>query len=150
MLSLLCDHEHPLVDSLVDYYKSHSGQVHLVVELLHDNLKLRDLLVEDVISHSLSDSISVDDDLVWQLLVPGLEALKGLSHADIKLLLDNLLTLGLKNDIGIVLGVEIVGGGSETYNGLSSSMAHINTDDHNLILGHELWHSHFDGGSSDL
>lgn len=55
--------EHSLVDSLVDHNKSDGWHRELVVEWLDCFLELGDLLGDDLVSHLLSDTVSVDDDL---------------------------------------------------------------------------------------
>jgi len=60
--------EHPLVDSLVDNDKSDwRNTSELVVEWLENFFELRDFLLDDLVSHSFSDSVSVDDDLAWKV-----------------------------------------------------------------------------------
>ena len=55
--------EHSLVDSLVHNDKSECRHCKLVVQRLNRGLELSDLLGNDLVSHLLSYSIHVDDDL---------------------------------------------------------------------------------------
>ena len=62
-LSVSVLNEHSLVDSFVHYYKSEGWHRELVVQRLDRCLELSNLLGNDLVSHLLSYSVSVDDDL---------------------------------------------------------------------------------------
>lgn len=93
--------KHPLVDSLVDYDQSDWwDSCDGVVDRLQHLLELRDLLLNDLISHSLTNTISVDDDLRWKIaLILIRKALDGVDHASIEILFHNLLILCLDDDV---------------------------------------------------
>lgn len=55
--------EHSLVDPFVHNHKSEIWHGELVVEWPHSFFELSDLLRDDLVSHLLTDTISVDDDL---------------------------------------------------------------------------------------
>lgn len=150
MFSFFCDHEHSLIDSFVNNNKSNRWNAQLVIRILENLLELRDLFFNNFISHSFSNTVSVNDDLVWKLIVSSLVAIKSLLHGLIKLLLNNFFTLALQDDVRIVLSKKIVSGSCEPNNRLSTSMADVNSNYHHLIFSHELRHSHLDRGSSDL
>lgn len=60
--------EHSLVDSLVDNHESDGRDAsQLVVNRFESFLELRDFLQNNLVSHSFSNSISVDDDLAWEV-----------------------------------------------------------------------------------
>lgn len=133
-------HEHPLVDPLVDHGQGHGRRAaDLVVQGLKGLLELADLLVDDLLSHLVTDSISVDDDLGWPLtLMAVLELLNGSDKASIEVLLNQLLVLLLDDNVRVVLGLMRVGSGAEAHDTLLSGMADIDSDDHDLLLVHEL------------
>ena len=59
--------EHSLVDSLVDNDKSDwRRSTNLIVERLKSFLELCDLLIDDLLSHLLSNSISIDEKFRWR------------------------------------------------------------------------------------
>lgn len=56
-------HEHSLVDSLVDHDESNLWRTQVVELLLKHGSQLLDLVVNDLLPHSVSNSIPEDDDL---------------------------------------------------------------------------------------
>lgn len=61
--------EHPLIDPLVDHnQRDLDWRCRLVVEGRESFLELCDLLVQDLVSHLLTHTIPVDDDLGWELI----------------------------------------------------------------------------------
>lgn len=89
--------EHTLVDPLVNNDQSNWRNTgDLVVERLEHLLELPDFLFDDLISHSLADSVSVDDNPLWILVVMVLgKRLYGLLHTLIKIGLNKFLPLFL-------------------------------------------------------
>lgn len=143
--------EHPLVDPLVDDDKGDWRRSRrLVVKRFQSILELLDLFGNDLISLLLTNTISVDQELVWQFTTMfDLEGLDGAEDASIKLYFDKLLTLWVDDHVTVVFGLSLIGGGSETDHRLLSSMADIDTNDHDLLL-HELWPFHSKGLTSHL
>lgn len=150
LLSFLGEHEHPLVDSLVDDNKSHRRLTKLVVRVLENLLELRDFLIYDLISHALSNTVSVNDDLVWKSSVSSLITVKCLLHGLVELLLNDFLTFALDDDVRVVLGEKIVSSCCKSNDRFTSSMANIDTNDHDFVFGHEFWHSHLKRCASNL
>ena len=89
--------EHTLVDPLVNYDQSNGRNLSdLVVEWLEHLLELPDFFFDDLVSHTLADSISVNDNPLWILVVMVLgKRLYGLHHALIKISLNKFLPLFL-------------------------------------------------------
>jgi hypothetical protein len=102
--------EHSLVDSFVDNYKSDGRLRELVVKWLDSFFELSDLLSNDLVSHLLSNSVSVDDDLRREgsLVFVG-KGFDSTNQASVKILFDNLLVLLLDDDVGEVRGAGSVG-----------------------------------------
>lgn len=102
--------EHSLVDSFVDNDKSDGRLRELVVKWLDSFSELMDLLLNDLVSHLLSNSVSVDDDLrrVGSLVFVG-KGLDSTDQASVKILFDNLLVFLLDDDVGEVRGAGSVG-----------------------------------------
>ena len=95
-----CD-EHSLVDSFVHDNKSDwRWATDLIVEWLEGLLELSNLLLNDLVSHLCSNSISVDEDLSWLLtfVVVG-KAFDCFDQASVEIFLDKLLVLGLDDDV---------------------------------------------------
>lgn len=137
-LSVSALDEHPLVDSLVHDDESDLRRVHLVVERLDSFLELLYLFVNDLRELSFTNSVSVDDDLVWQRsIVLGRETSESVLHALVEVLSDEFLALWLDDDVTVGTCALSVVGGDETNDGLLSSVTDINSDDHNVLLGHE-------------
>lgn len=62
--------EHSLVDPLVNHNESDFDWLcQLVVKRLESFFELSDLLVEDLVSHLLTYTVPVDDDLSWKLVL---------------------------------------------------------------------------------
>jgi hypothetical protein len=102
--------EHSLVDSFVDNYKSDGRLRELVVKWLDSFFELSDLLSNDLVSHLLSNSVSVDDDLRREgsLVFVG-KGFDSTNQASVKILFDNLLVFLLDDDVGEVRGAGSVG-----------------------------------------
>ena len=73
-------------------------------------LELGDLLGNDLVSHLLSYSISVDDDLGWihSIVLRG-ELLQSTDKASVKVIFDDFLVFPLDNDVGPVLSTLCIG-----------------------------------------
>lgn len=95
--SLGCLDEHALVDPLVNYYESDWWDTgDLVVEWLEHLLELSDLFLDDLLSHTFADTISVNDNPLWVLVVMVLgKRLHGLHHTLIKISFHKFLPLFL-------------------------------------------------------
>lgn len=63
----------------------------------------------------LTETISVDNDLIWQPFMVHIEVLERVAEASVKVLLDNLLILGLKDDVRVVTCEMLVGCRHEAY-----------------------------------
>jgi len=138
-LSMTVLNEHPLVDPFVHNNKGNGWHWEFVVERLNCLLELGDFLGNDLVSHLLSYSISVDDDFGWiNPFVLFTKGFNGVHQTSIKVLFDNFLILLLDNDVREVRGALSIGWGCETNNRLLTSMTHIDTNDHDSLLLHEL------------
>ena len=104
--------------------------------LLGDDLvELVELFVNDHLSHGITDTISVDEDVVWELAIvvvsesleSALEVL--LEHARA----DDLLTfLTLRARLSVVLAHVLIVGGAEANDALLALVADVDTDEHGL------------------
>ena len=109
--------KHSLVDPLVDDDKSELRFVSgLVVDLLADVPHLADLLTNNVLLHAFTDSIAENHNLLGEASDVGSELLESSGHTGIKLSLDDLLILGLDDEVAEVGGASLVGGGSKADN----------------------------------
>ena len=77
----------------------------LVVHHVDDLLELSDLLLDDLPSHSISDTISVDDEVIWEhsLRMSLLKCLDGLLQSFCQVGVNNLLTFLLEDLVRVVL-----------------------------------------------
>ena len=103
--------EEPLRDPLVDHDNSDGwlgcGRV---VQLLNSLLKLRYLSLEDLVSHSIADTISVDYEVCRELtVVVAGEDLDCIFYGIFHLILHDLLTLLLNQEVRVVLTKLFVG-----------------------------------------
>lgn len=122
----------------------------MVVKRFQSILELLDLFGNDLFSLLLTNTISVDQELVWQFTIMfDLEGLDGVEDASVKFYSNELLTLWVDDHVAVVFSLSLVGGSSETDHRLLSSMADIDTNDHDLLL-HELWPFHSEGLTSHL
>ena len=128
--------KHPLMDPLVHDSKCDCWWICcLVVERRKSCLKLSDLLRDDLVSHLLANSISVDNDLgrIVSAIVFG-KTLDGTIDAFIEVLLDKLLEFLLNEESAEVLCLLFVNRSTETNHGILTSMTDINSDDHDSLL----------------
>ena len=95
--------EDSLVNSLVHNNQSNVwDRAESVVEWLKSFLELLDLTCNDLVSHGFTDSISVDDDLVWIRPIVSLGiSLDSISDASVQILLDKFLILGLNYNVAV-------------------------------------------------
>lgn len=133
--------EEPLSDSLVDNDQSVLWQNWLLcwietVLLLYDLLKLFKFVSDNLGSHGVADTISVDEDVIRQLsLVVISECLEGA----LKVLLENtradnfLALLSLWTSLGVVLAHVLIIGSAETDDTLLTLVTNINTYKHCLL-----------------
>jgi len=104
--------------------------------LLHDLVELLELVADDLSSHGIADSVSVDEDVVWELativvaesLECALEVFLENTGAD-----DLLALLALGTSLGVVLAHVLVIGGAEANDTLLALMANVDADKHRLI-----------------
>ena len=150
-LSISVSNKHPLVNSLVHNYESEGRLGHLIVKRLDGCLELSDLLLHDLVSHLLADTIPVDDNLCWVGSLVGLgELLESTDKASVKVLLHNLLVLLLNDDVGEILSALWICRGSKPDHRLLTCVANINTNYHHSLLLHESWHLDSHGLTTDL
>jgi hypothetical protein len=107
--------EHSLVDPLVHDDQSDLRRIHLVVLLKKSKLNLSHLLVDTMLHLLLTETISEDYDLIRQPFMVENEFIECLAEASVKVLLDNLLVLGLKDDVRVVTCELLVGCCHEAY-----------------------------------
>ena len=133
--SLSIVNEEPLSDSLVDYDQSDGWFLGtLVVHLVDHLLELSDLLLNDLSSHGITDTVSVDDEVVREHSLGMLVfiGLNGVLQCFSQVGIDNFLSFLLQNLVRVVLTEFLIDGCTETDNGLPSLMADINTDEHGV------------------
>lgn len=130
--------EESLSDPLVDDNQGDLGSLVLVlavvsVLLVDDHFDLRQFVVENLLSHGISHTISVDEDVLRQgsfvVFAVGLEAVEKVFAKDV--LGDDFFTLLLLGAcLGIVLAHVLVVGSNEPNDTLTALVAHIDTNQH--------------------
>lgn len=102
--------------------------------MLDNFLELSYLFLDDLPSHCISDSVSVDDEVIRVQLLRVLSfiGLNGGSQSIFKLGVDNLLSLFLQNLVRVVLAHLWVDGSTEANNGLLALMAYIDSNEHSV------------------
>ena len=115
------------------------------VFLADDLVQLSQFLFNDLLSHRVSDSVSVDEDLAGELtLVLLLEGVHCIEEAGVQVLQHDLLELGLDDDVVVVLVERVVDGSAEAYDRLLSGVADGDADHHEPLLEHDLRELHSD------
>ena len=107
---LILDKE-PLCDALVDYNNSNLWlRSCLVVQLVDRIFKLRDLCRKYLVAHSITHTITIDDEVRWELiLVVRCKHLNSFFQSFLHVLLNNLLALLLGDVLRVVLAHLFVG-----------------------------------------
>ena len=103
--------------------------------MLHNLGELLKLMSDDLGPHRVTDSVSVDEDVVWELTVvmvsesleSALEILLEHARAD-----DFLTFLALRTRLGVVLAHVLIVGGTEADDALLALVADIDADKHRL------------------
>ena len=143
--------KHSLVDSLVDDYQSDGWwTTDLVVEWLESFLELANFLINDLVSHLSANTIPIDNNLSWLFSMITLEGFDCLDQAAIEILLYKFLVLGLDDDVRVVRGLMLICRSAKSNDTLLSSVTHINSNNHDLLLVHELRHFHSERLSSNF
>lgn len=107
--------EHSLVDPLVHHNERDLWKVcRFVVHRLNGFFELRDLLVNDLVSHLLANSIPVDDDLCWKLPLIFAELSQRIGQALVEILFHELLILSLNDDVREKGSAMLIGRSNET------------------------------------
>lgn len=131
--------EEPLSDTLVHDDQSHVGKgvalVLRVVLVSKDLLKLVQLELDDLLSHGIADTITIDEDVVRQcaavVVLVGCESAAEVLLQDVRR--DDLLALlTLRAGLSVVLAQERIVGGHETNDTLLALVANIDTNEHCL------------------
>ena len=148
---LLLDEE-SLRNSLVDNDDSHLWlRLVLAVKFVDGLLELRDFVLEHLVSHGITDTISEDDEVGWESpVVVACKHLNGSLDGVLHLLLNNFLALALDQEVRVVLTKFTVGGSRETDNGVVTGVTHIDTDQHGSLGVEGLWELEVEEVSSDL
>ena len=106
-----------LSDSFVDNDDCDEGLLLCCVVGLADGLtKLIDFLLKHLFSHGITNSVSVDDEVLWEIFMTISEATKCSLNGLLELFVDNLLSLALDNAVRVVLTALFVDTGTETDN----------------------------------
>ena len=101
--------EHTLIYALVDDDQSEHGRLSLVAVLSDGLAELAYLFADDLVAHLLADTVAEHDDSLRRganvLLVLG----ESVSETAVEVLLDELLVLGLNDEVRPVRGAVLVG-----------------------------------------
>ena len=104
--------------------------------MLHDLVELLELVADDLSSHGIANSVSVDEDVVWELAL--VVVAEGLECA-LEVFLENtgaddlLALLALRTCLGVVLAHVLIVGGAEANDALLALMANVDADQHRLL-----------------
>lgn len=111
-------YEEALRDSLVHNDEGNARLLTVAIDFHEHLLELSDLRGDDLVSHGITDTISVDDKVSGKVrLVSLLEGLDGSLEGVTHLSTHDFLTLRLHNELGEVLGELGVDGSSESDDG---------------------------------
>ena len=102
---------------------------------LYNLVELLELVADDLSPHGITNSISVDEDMIWKrsivMVTEGLEC-------TLKVFLENtraddfLALLALRTCLGVVLAHVLIVGGAEANDTLLALVANVDTDQHGL------------------
>jgi hypothetical protein len=103
--TLAVEHEEPLRDSFVDDHHRDLGcDCRLVVELVDGSFELRDLRLQNLVSHRVADAVSVDDEVGGELACMVLrERVDCLADGALHVVLHNFLSFLLNQEVAVVL-----------------------------------------------
>lgn len=125
--------EEALRDALVHHDEGDARLLTVTVNLREHLLELGDLRGDNLVSHGITNTVSVDDEVGGQVrLVSLLEGLDGSLEGVAHLTTHNFLTLRLHDELGEVLGQLGVDRSGESHNGGRTRMADIDTNEHGL------------------
>jgi len=128
--------EESLIDSLVHHNHSHVWLVGCLVVDLFDHLsELRDLLLKNHPSHSITNSISENEEVIWQcsLRIMLNKSTQGSLECSGQVLVNNLLTFLLKDPCAVVLRHLSINWGTEANNRVVTLMTNINPNNHSIL-----------------
>ena len=100
--------EHPLIYSFVDDNQSNLWRIHLIVSVLEYFFELDNLFLQDLLSLLLPCSISVDDELIRKATTVHFKIIESSFQALVQVFFDDLLVLGLKDDVSKMTGEGLV------------------------------------------
>jgi hypothetical protein len=133
--------EESLSDSFVHYDESHGRSLEsFVVDIINGFLKLRNLLLDHLWSHSIPNSISVDNEMVWVAVEPrpfGVD-FQGFLESLNELVTDDFLEPLLDDALREVLRQLFVVRSAETNDRLLARVTHVDTYQHG-VLRNLLW-----------
>jgi hypothetical protein len=124
--------EEGLDDALVHNQEGDIGSSGgLVVAFVEGLLELSNLTVNNLGTLSRTDTITEDDDVSGEGVPVSLgEDIDCLLQALLYLSVDHFLSLLLDNEVRVILRHLLVDGSSEAYNRVTSSMTHVDADQH--------------------
>ena len=136
--------EEALVDPLIGNDKSDFW--HLVVDsvgLCNRFLELGHLSIEDLLPLSITNPISINDEVSWELsTILLLEGSNSILESLFHLRLNNLLASFLDQILAVILTHWLIDRGCKPNDGSWAGMAHINPDQHGSKRFHRLWELH--------
>lgn len=132
--------EEALSDALVDDDEGDLGLLsHLVVHFRERISELLDLLLDHLKSLSITDTITVDDEVGGELAIMlSCKDFNSFLERVLHFCLNNLLTLPLDDVLRVVLTHLLVGTGSEADHRGGSSVTDVNSDQHRAHAVHGL------------
>ena len=138
------ENEEGLDDPLVDNDQGNLGAAgRLVVKVIEGMVELGELPVDNLLSLSSTDTITVNDNVSWQsILVILLEHMDRLLDHFLDRAGHNFLSLLLDYKVRIVLRQLRVDGSCETHDRVTAGMADIDTNKHGLHVVHLLGEFH--------
>ena len=117
----------PLID---DNHRNEGLRLGLVVGLIDGLAQLSDFLLEDLPSHCITDTISVDEEVLRIISVVVIKTSESTFDAVLQLAVDDLPTLWLNDALRVVLTATFVDSGTETDNGVRACMTDVNANKH--------------------
>ena len=130
-------YKNSLVNSFVNYNQSKLWDVGRVKMPFKSFSELRYFIWNNLVSHSFSNTVSVNNYFIGIALFNVFKLSKCLDQASIQIFFDNFLVFSLNNHIWVKRSTMLVCRSRKAYNWIFTLMTYINTNYHNSIFTHE-------------
>lgn len=129
--------EDSLVYSFIHNYQCYFWNICRIEETFKYFFKLRDFITDNLVSHSFTYSISIDDNFIRRLPFNTFKLSQSFYKASVQVFLYNFLIFSLNYDIWVEWGTIFISGSRESYDWVFTLMTDINSNNHNILFSHK-------------